>query len=320
MEAKSDRLNDDSKDAWSKVLYKRQPFPDNYVHTGKFLEEMRKNVNTKIYTFGQISSAACMVSHQLSSVMVFVIAFCYMSYGWLQPSMLLLLILPLVVIGYVAFRYLDCSNSWEHYRSDMKLSGLVVCYSYGLSPVLMTLTQSVSTDTIYSMTCVMLLAHLLVHDYGTGASAPMVSPAISMNAAVFAGVCLASRLSSSWHTFVTLTCGIALLVFLPLLRQQLADAFCAGHIFLAVPFFIISTILLWTVSAVAVTLFVLLQVTVVLICPYLYCRMQCYKNNIHGPWDEALPDTRAAPQTPDEVLFDHHASSHHSTAHMSKTK
>ena len=36
---------------------------------------------------------------------------------------------------------------------------------YGLSPVLMTLTHTISTDTIYAMTAFMLLANLLFHDY-----------------------------------------------------------------------------------------------------------------------------------------------------------
>jgi len=34
----------------------------------------------------------------------------------------------------------------------------------------MTLTESVSTDTIYAMTVFMLLANLLFHDYGTSAA------------------------------------------------------------------------------------------------------------------------------------------------------
>lgn len=37
--------------------------------------------------------------------------------------------------------------------------------SYCLSPVLVSLTETIATDTIYAMTTVMLLANLLFHDY-----------------------------------------------------------------------------------------------------------------------------------------------------------
>jgi phosphatidylinositol glycan class C protein len=39
-----------------------------------------------------------------------------------------------------------------------------------MSPVMMTLTETISTDTIYAMTFFMLLANLLFHDYGTTAA------------------------------------------------------------------------------------------------------------------------------------------------------
>jgi phosphatidylinositol glycan class C protein len=39
-------------------------------------------------------------------------------------------------------------------------------FSYGLSPVLVSLTETVSTDTIYAMTTMMLLGNLVFHHYG----------------------------------------------------------------------------------------------------------------------------------------------------------
>ena len=52
------------------------------------------------------------------------------------------------------------------------------------------------------------------------------SEVFSLNAAVFAAVCLASRLSSSLHAFVTVTCSVVLFVLLPQFRRQLQVSLC----------------------------------------------------------------------------------------------
>jgi len=53
---------------------------------------------------------------------------------------------------------------------DLRTIGTFLLFGLGLSPILMTLTESISTDTIYAMTSFMLLANLLFHDYGTNAA------------------------------------------------------------------------------------------------------------------------------------------------------
>ena len=53
---------------------------------------------------------------------------------------------------------------------DVKTVLIFITFGYALSPVLMTLTDTISTDTIYAMTVFMLLANLLFHDYGASAA------------------------------------------------------------------------------------------------------------------------------------------------------
>jgi len=53
---------------------------------------------------------------------------------------------------------------------DVKTGGVFLTFGLGMSPIMMTLTESISTDTIYAMTFFMLLANLLFHDYGTNAA------------------------------------------------------------------------------------------------------------------------------------------------------
>jgi phosphatidylinositol N-acetylglucosaminyltransferase subunit C len=53
---------------------------------------------------------------------------------------------------------------------DLKTSVVFLTFGLGMSPIMMTLTETISTDTIYAMTFFMLLANLLFHDYGTNAA------------------------------------------------------------------------------------------------------------------------------------------------------
>ena len=52
---------------------------------------------------------------------------------------------------------------------DVKTLLIFAGFSYLLSPVLVSLTETIATDTIYAMTTIMLLANLFTHDYGADA-------------------------------------------------------------------------------------------------------------------------------------------------------
>ncbi|KAL9988605.1 hypothetical protein ACROYT_G003067 [Oculina patagonica] len=53
------------KKPWRKVLYEDQGVPDNYVDKS-FLEEMKKNLNTRTYQFWSVVSESGAVSQQVS--------------------------------------------------------------------------------------------------------------------------------------------------------------------------------------------------------------------------------------------------------------
>jgi len=48
-----------------------------------------------------------------------------------------------------------------------------------------------------------------------------VSQSLSLNAAIFASVCLASRLPTVWHAFTTITVAVEIFVLWPVLRRNL---------------------------------------------------------------------------------------------------
>ncbi|XP_025781989.1 phosphatidylinositol N-acetylglucosaminyltransferase subunit C [Puma concolor] len=91
---------------WQKVLYERQPFPDNYVDR-RFLEELRKNIHARKYQYWAVVFESSVVIQQLCSVCVFVVIWWYMDEGLLAPQWLFGTGLASSLIGYVLFDLID---------------------------------------------------------------------------------------------------------------------------------------------------------------------------------------------------------------------
>lgn len=104
-------------------------------------------------------------------------------------------------------------TGWKFIRSAM------VCLVGGItvSPILKTLTETISTDTLYAMVTVMMMMHIIFFDYGIESA--IVSPPISLNAALFAAVCLASRLSTV-SAFTLILFASDIFVLLTMIRKQ----------------------------------------------------------------------------------------------------
>ncbi|XP_072854386.2 phosphatidylinositol N-acetylglucosaminyltransferase subunit C isoform X2 [Pogona vitticeps] len=282
------RLGRNPKQRWQKVLYKRQPFPDNYVDQS-FLEKLRKNVHARQYQYWAVVFESGVVIQQLCSVCVFVVIWWYMDMGLLAPQWLFGAGLISSLIGYVLFDVVDSgmvrSQSGQTRWGDLKNAVVFVAFTYGFSPVLKTLTESISTDTIYAMAALMLLGHLIFYDYG--ANAAIVSSALSLNMAIFASVCLASRLPRSLHAFVMVTFAIQIFALWPMLQKKLKAQTPRCYVVVTLLFAVSALVGLVTISSVGAVLFALLLVSISCLCPYCLIRLQLFKDNIHGPWDEA---------------------------------
>ncbi len=48
-----------------------------------------------------------------------------------------------------------------------------------------------------------------------------VQQSLSLNAAIFASVCMASRLPTTWHAFATVTVAVEMFALWPILRRKL---------------------------------------------------------------------------------------------------
>ncbi|KAG2461491.1 PIGC acetylglucosaminyltransferase, partial [Polypterus senegalus] len=273
---------------WRKVLYEPQPFPDNYVDE-RFLEELRKNIYVRRYRYWSVVFESGLVAQQLACVSVFVVLWWYMDRGLLTPHWLFGTGLLLSTVGYVAYELVDGGlgrhQSGRTRWADLKSAIVFVLFTYGFSPLLKTLTESISTDTIYAMSFLMLLAHLVFFEYSTHMA--VASSSLSLSVAIFASVCLASRLPGSLHAFATVTCAIEVFALWPLLLRRLKSHVPQGYVAVSLLVSVASVAAALSVTVVGGVLLALLLLCISLLCPYLLICLQLHKDNIHGPWDEA---------------------------------
>ncbi|XP_074593967.1 phosphatidylinositol glycan anchor biosynthesis class C [Brevipalpus obovatus] len=277
------------KKRWQKVLYLQQSYPDNYVPES-FLRDLRKNVNFHWYSMPDIVLASLNVIQEISLVIIFVEFFWMMQIDVYQNtiyytiSILTIFLYPLLIL----------SSSDKNVSGELRTGLIFIIGGFAVSPILKTLTETVSTDTIYTMSGIMLIVHLLFFDYGVQAA--IVSPPLSINSVIFAGVCLASRLPTSYHTFALLTLVTDIFVVFPAFQRRLNQhgppwlKFLI-QIFVAAISFIL---MIHLGSMYASILYSILLLSICLFFPWRFHEWQRLKENIYGPWDEAILDLKAS--------------------------
>uniref|UniRef100_A0A1A9X0K2 Phosphatidylinositol N-acetylglucosaminyltransferase subunit C n=1 Tax=Glossina brevipalpis TaxID=37001 RepID=A0A1A9X0K2_9MUSC len=262
---------------WRKNLYENSDYEDNYTDPS-FLKDLKTNLHVRFFTLGEAIQGVTILNNQISCIMGFLIIF-YMLYSErVGPTTILCPSCVITIIGYLCChgRNLNLPCILE----DSKTLLAVFLFGYLFAPVLHTLTYAISTDTIFSMTFFVMVLNLVFYDYGL--SVAMVSKAISLNAAIFGSICLASRLSTSYHAFVLLVESAVFFVLYPIVIREY------WRPYFLIPIFVACCLAFSFISLNVLCIYAALIVFINFICPYLFVRQQRHKHNIHGPWDEAI--------------------------------
>ncbi|KAK4877382.1 hypothetical protein RN001_009888 [Aquatica leii] len=268
---------------WRKNLYENQEYPDNYTDNS-FLQELKVNVHFKPITFRDGALGATLVVHELCTITAFVLIYVYLYNEWIDPNYIFYWTSSVTMLGFAIYRIKFSTGEKHMFGHDLQTVLIFLVFGQLFSPVLYTLTDTISTDTIYTMTFLMMLVHLIFFDYGV--SAAIVSNSLSLSAAVFASICLSSRLTSPYQAFILMTVSIKCFVLFPLLRNKIKKSFSLTIIFVTlVGYFLL------TVSVLMTFIFIFTVVFLNVVCPFLFTKYQEYKDNIYGPWDEAIVQT-----------------------------
>lgn len=314
---------------WEKVLYKKQPFADNHVD-GTFLEHLVTNANVVERSYWVMVRNTANVTQEILVVMIFCIVFKFThdvvgapptaivekggvivahtddtqrcdSNGqheiqdqWL--TVLIILDAATLILGYALQLVLWPSHFTLHNVGQaIKNLTLFVVILLVISPVLRTLTKSFSDDTIYALTIWLFGVHLVFYDY-TFVEIFWFYGTLSLNAAIFASVLLASRLTSDSHSFAIVTFAIALFGVFPIFRHAVHLYSPLFHLGLTGLMFLVVWKMLASIAPFLVILFVATMGMITFAAPGLFIRLQTLKREITGPWDIA----KVEPQVQDE--------------------
>ncbi|KAF2486035.1 phosphatidylinositol N-acetylglucosaminyltransferase-domain-containing protein [Neohortaea acidophila] len=176
---------------------------------------------------------------------------------------------------------------------------LIYCSLLGLSPILKSLTQSTSIDSIWALSSWLMILNVFTFDYGAGPESKFPA-SLSTNAAVMASTVLASRLPSTTHVFSLSLFSIEVFGLFPMFRRHLRHNSWAGHLWLTTLLVLLASGgLNMTISGGGYVSGIVGAVFGSIICclgmgltSWWLIGLQRYKNEIHGPWDPARPVLR----------------------------
>jgi phosphatidylinositol glycan class C protein len=216
---------------WEKVLHKDQDFPDNYVDS-TFLQEMEKNVNVRKLVYGDVVWESFQINIHVTAIIFFVGIFIHLYDKLITPSVLIAASFLTLAAGYAIWDfYLDGLTATSQAERESINSIRVKIFSssiiltivlLGLSPLLKTLTKDISSDSLWAMTTVMLIFNAAFHDYTSPLKTTAQFPdSLSINAAIFSCVLLASRLDSVIDVFALMLIGLEMFAVFPVFQRYL---------------------------------------------------------------------------------------------------
>eukprot|EP00921_Rhytidocystis_pertsovi_P008330 GHVQ01013643.1.p1 GENE.GHVQ01013643.1~~GHVQ01013643.1.p1 ORF type:complete len:429 (+),score=21.58 GHVQ01013643.1:248-1534(+) len=286
----SRRNNRNGMPRWDKILWRKQPFEDNYVDE-TFLDSLITNANLRTYTYWGLCASTVSITQHLSLVGIFIVAWRLIKQKQLPYQYLIMFDLAILPLGFSLRRMLRQSIDVIRYAipSAMVVFGCL----WILSPILLTLTKTFSDDTVFTLTTLFLLLHVALHDYPYVYRNPhrvdeRVTSSMALNAAMFAAVLLASRLDTGTEVFAFLFFGIEVFALSPMVRRYILQRSNRVYTLVLTPvIFVVTATLLRLIAGIVVHLYILCTFFITLVGPMWFIRSQKYKNEIRGPWDIA---------------------------------
>ncbi|KAJ0693960.1 putative phosphatidylinositol N-acetylglucosaminyltransferase [Helianthus annuus] len=280
---------------WRKVAYGgMQPgFDDNHTDD-TFLQEMVMNANVVKRDMLKVMLDSVSISQYLCIVALVVLVWAHTLNSTITENFLIILDITLVGSGFFILLLTAKMLSFKLLLNYAIKISFFTTGLYVLSPIYHTLTRSISSDSIWALTTSLVILHLFLHNYsGSTIKAPgalenpNLTSNISLNASIVASLLIASRLPSRLLVFAIILFSLQVFLFAPLITYCLKKYSFRLHLLFS---FVLMAITLTCVYRLHKLLFVVLLgllIFVNLVCPYWLIRIQEYKFEINGPWDEA---------------------------------
>ncbi|KAG6403879.1 hypothetical protein SASPL_136113 [Salvia splendens] len=280
---------------WRKVAYGgMQPgFDDNHTDES-FLEDMIMNANVVKRDLVKVILDAVSISQYLCVVALVVLVWTYTLRSIFSEQSLLLLDIALLGWGFVVVLLTAEMLSYELLLNYILRTSFFITGLYILSPIYHTLTRSISSDTIWALTASLVVLHLFLHNYSSStAEAPgalefsTLTNNISLNVSIVASLLVASRLPSRLHVFAIVLFSLQVFLFAPFVSYCIKKYSFRLHMCFSLGLMAVTMIFVYHLHQLLFILLLSILVFVNLVCPYWLIRIQEYKFEINGPWDEA---------------------------------
>ncbi|PSS11081.1 Phosphatidylinositol N-acetylglucosaminyltransferase subunit C like [Actinidia chinensis var. chinensis] len=284
-----------TKPKWRKVAYGgMQPgFDDNHTDES-FLEDMVMNANVVKRDILKVMLDSVSISQYLCIVTLVVLVWTYTLRSTINEKSLLLLDVSLLGLGFFVLLLTAEMLSFNLLLNCVLKISFFITGLYVLSPIYHTLTRSISSDSIWALTASLIILHLFLHDYsGSTVKAPgaLEHPSfmsnISLNASIVASLLIASRLPSRLHVFAIVLFSLQVFLFAPLVMYCIKKYSFRLHLFFSMGVMAVTLAFAFTLHRLIFVLLLTLFVFINIVCPYWLIRIQEYKFEINGPWDEA---------------------------------
>ena len=292
---------------WKKLLYKKQPYPDNYTDEW-FLSQLKRNTAIAKYPYWKLVDDFTLIVFHLSNILLVILAFTGIYRNHWSAVWPATISSCITVLGYFIWRRLNNQVIVKQYgdfkgptngRVPISQSGsqiksfLLVIFSIAVfSPVLMSLTGSTSSDSIWALSFILCIFNAICHDYAVDVTVTQYRPILSTNISLTNALVLASRLRSTSQVFYFILFAVEVNILLPLFDFSIRKnkSWFAYHkvlvaCLLCVVYYMMIELVGWTI----LVLWLSAQAGIAFAIPSYFLFLQKYKNEIQGPWDTANP-------------------------------
>ncbi|KAJ4323424.1 glycosylphosphatidylinositol anchor biosynthesis [Neodidymelliopsis sp. IMI 364377] len=190
-----------SKSNYKKLLWFKQPFPDNYTDEKTFLDHLQRNPRLQPYEFWSLMADTTIIVQHLASVAIFCCCFVAIIQGNVSPLSVVGWATMCTVLAWILWdrwqgQELDVTNDTQEKQPDgddasetlpesipsppsryqqrmstVKSAVLIYAALLGLSPILKSLTKSTTSDSIWAISTWLLMMNVAFFDYSSGPGA-----------------------------------------------------------------------------------------------------------------------------------------------------
>lgn len=292
---------------WRKLLYIQQPYPDNYTDQS-FLSQLKRNSTVSRYSYLQLIRDFSLISFHVTTLTIsYIVFFGIYQYNWdaTVPASIGTLVSLILYVWYTEFEGLKAER-----LGGFKSAIFIMVALLTLSPVLKSLSESTSSDSIWSLSVWLSVGNLVFMEYkfdlnvekekdtkkvskkktSSKKDIKFANPLLPTNILIANIIVLASRLTTTSQVFSFILFSFQLHSLFPIFDLWLRYNFIQLHWILQITVTSITTVIVWSMTGtMVVCLWLFGHFAVACIGPWYFLMLQKYKDELQGPWDTAKP-------------------------------